>query len=133
MNCSMPASRASSTAYWMSGRSTTGSISFGMDLVAGRNRVPRPPMGNTALRIFRIFPPFAGHWVPPQKQYSDFGTHDPTFQPGPVCPFTLDNSDETRPDPKSLMRNPYAVFGLKKTNYTMYTASIITSSTTYNI
>src|ERR1700733_4707015 len=34
----------------MSGRSTTGSISFGMALVAGRNRVPSPATGNTALR-----------------------------------------------------------------------------------
>src|SRR6185437_503627 len=50
MNCSMPAACASSTAYWMSGLSTTGSISFGMALVAGRNRVPNPPTGKTALR-----------------------------------------------------------------------------------
>src|SRR5581483_5005446 len=33
-----------------SGRSTTGSISFGIALVAGRNRVPRPATGKTALR-----------------------------------------------------------------------------------
>src|SRR5262245_30484594 len=52
MKCSMPASRASSTTCWMSGRSTTVSISFGMALVAGRKRVPRPATGNTALRIF---------------------------------------------------------------------------------
>src|SRR5258708_4227736 len=38
MNSSMPACCASSTAYWMSGLSTTGSISFGMALVAGRDR-----------------------------------------------------------------------------------------------
>src|SRR6201992_2103228 len=49
-NCSMPASRASSTAYWMTGLSTTGSISLGMALVAGRNRVPMPATGKTALR-----------------------------------------------------------------------------------
>ncbi len=48
MNCSMPAARASSTAYWISGLSTTGSISLGIALVAGRNRVPSPPTGNTA-------------------------------------------------------------------------------------
>src|SRR6266852_1619487 len=47
----MPASRASSTTCWMSGRSTTVSISFGTALVAGRNRVPRPATGNIALRI----------------------------------------------------------------------------------
>src|SRR5690606_2475879 len=49
--CSIPASRASSTAYWISGRSTTGSNSFGIALVAGRKRVPSPATGNTALRI----------------------------------------------------------------------------------
>ena len=49
--CSIPASRASSTAYWISGRSTTGSISLGIALVAGRKRVPRPATGKTALRI----------------------------------------------------------------------------------
>src|SRR6185437_5388110 len=46
-----PAARASSTAYWMSGLSTTGSISFGLALVAGRKRVPRPSTGKTAVRI----------------------------------------------------------------------------------
>jgi hypothetical protein len=35
----------------MSGLSTTGSISFGLALVAGRKRVPRPATGNTAVRI----------------------------------------------------------------------------------
>jgi hypothetical protein len=51
MKCSMPAARASSTTYWISGRSTTVSISFGIALVAGRKRVPRPATGKTALRI----------------------------------------------------------------------------------
>ena len=51
MKCSMPAWRASSTTCWISGRSTTGSISFGMALVAGRKRVPRPATGNMALRM----------------------------------------------------------------------------------
>src|SRR5262245_21939792 len=51
MKCSMPAWRASSTTCWITGRSTTGSISFGMAFVAGRNRVPRPATGKTALRI----------------------------------------------------------------------------------
>src|SRR5437899_6805014 len=50
--CSMPASLASSTTYWMSGLSTMVSISFGIALVAGRTRVPRPATGKTALRIF---------------------------------------------------------------------------------
>jgi hypothetical protein len=35
----------------MSGLSTTGSISFGLALVAGKKRVPRPATGNTAVRI----------------------------------------------------------------------------------
>ena len=47
-----PAATASSTPYWMSGLSTRQSISFGMALVAGRKRVPRPAAGKTALRIF---------------------------------------------------------------------------------
>jgi hypothetical protein len=46
-----PAASASSTAYWMSGLSTTGSISLGLALVAGRKRVPRPATGNTAVRM----------------------------------------------------------------------------------
>jgi hypothetical protein len=50
MNCSIPAALASSTAYWMSGLSTTGSISFGIALVAGRKRVPSPATGKIALR-----------------------------------------------------------------------------------
>jgi hypothetical protein len=45
MTCSMPAATASSTAYWMIGLSTSGSISFGCALVAGRKRVPQPAAG----------------------------------------------------------------------------------------
>src|SRR5262245_42857682 len=48
----MPASLASSTTYWINGLSTMVSISFGIALVAGRTRVPRPATGKTALRIF---------------------------------------------------------------------------------
>ena len=55
MTCSMPAATASSTAYWMTGLSTSGSISFGWALVAGRKRVPQPAAGKTALRT-RIEP-----------------------------------------------------------------------------
>src|SRR4029077_1528996 len=47
----MPAAAASSTAYWISGLSTTGSISFGLAFVAGRKSVPRPATGKTAVRI----------------------------------------------------------------------------------
>jgi hypothetical protein len=35
----------------MIGLSTSGSISFGCALVAGRKRVPRPAAGKTALRM----------------------------------------------------------------------------------
>src|SRR4051812_3418162 len=45
-----PARTASSTTYWIAGLSTTGSISFGVALVAGRNRVPSPAAGMTAFR-----------------------------------------------------------------------------------
>src|SRR3981189_1562637 len=50
----IPAAAASSTAYWISGLSTTGSISFGLALVTGRKRVPRPATGNTALVTLAI-------------------------------------------------------------------------------
>ena len=50
ITCSMPAATASSTAYWITGLSTSGSISFGWALVAGRKRVPQPAAGKTALR-----------------------------------------------------------------------------------
>ena len=40
MTCSMPESTASSTEYWMIGRSTRGIISLGCALVAGKRRVP---------------------------------------------------------------------------------------------
>ena len=46
-----PAASASSAAYWISGLSTIGSISFGLALVAGRKRVPRPATGKTAKRM----------------------------------------------------------------------------------
>src|SRR5688500_8568720 len=44
----IPAAAASSTAYWISGLSTIGSISLGLALVTGRKRLPRPATGNTA-------------------------------------------------------------------------------------
>ena len=46
----MPAATASSTTYWIPGLSTRGIISFGVDFVAGRKRVPSPAAGMTALR-----------------------------------------------------------------------------------
>src|SRR4029079_7588799 len=54
-----PAWTASSTTYWMAGLSRTGSISLGWAFVAGRNRVPNPAAGITALLTF--IPP---SWVP---------------------------------------------------------------------
>src|ERR1043165_1913449 len=48
---SRPADAASSTTYWIAGLSTTGSISLGVAFVAGRNLVPRPAAGMTALVI----------------------------------------------------------------------------------
>src|SRR5664280_3452287 len=50
ITCSMPAATTSSTAYWMIGLSTRGSISLGWAFVAGRKRVPQPAAGKTALR-----------------------------------------------------------------------------------
>src|SRR5690554_2554027 len=47
----IPAAAASSITYWISGRSTTGSISLGIALVAGSIRVPRPATGITAFLI----------------------------------------------------------------------------------
>src|SRR6188508_3617336 len=61
MTCSIPAATASSTAYWMIGLSTSGSISFGCAFVAGRKRVPQPAAGKTALRT-RIEPQELGVW-----------------------------------------------------------------------
>ena len=59
MNSRMPAARASSMAYWISGRSTSGRISFGTDLVAGRNRVPNPATGRTALVTLIVMLPLS--------------------------------------------------------------------------
>src|ERR671923_2534842 len=62
MTCSTPAATASSTAYWMIGLSTSGSISLGCALVAGRKRVPQPAAGKTAFRT-RIDPRRAVGWA----------------------------------------------------------------------
>ena len=51
-------SSASSTTYWMTGLSSTGSISLGVHLVPGRKRVPRPAAGMIAFMLFKD--PFAG-------------------------------------------------------------------------
>src|SRR6185295_16382055 len=52
MTDSIPEATASSTTYWIKGLSTSGNISFGDALVAGRKRVPKPAAGKTALRTF---------------------------------------------------------------------------------
>src|SRR5882762_9131854 len=57
MMLSTPDATASSTPYWMIGLSTSGNISFGWALVAGRKRVPSPAAGNTALQTFIVI-----HW-----------------------------------------------------------------------
>src|SRR5579864_2543009 len=47
---SIPEATAPSTMYWITGLSTTGSISLGTALDAGRKRVPSPAAGMTAFR-----------------------------------------------------------------------------------
>ena len=74
MICSIPAATASSTPYWMIGLSTSGSISLGCALVAGRKRVPQPAAGKTALRT-RIEP----RWVGVRGR----GVGRPSLAPGP--------------------------------------------------
>src|SRR3954465_6326104 len=66
----MPELAASSTAYWMRGLSTIGSISFGHALVAGRKRVPSPATGKTARRIFLVMArlSWGGRCVRPELQ-----------------------------------------------------------------
>src|ERR1700749_802613 len=54
MISSTPDLIASSTPYWISGLSTPGSISLGIDFVAGKNLVPKPAAGKTALRTFAL-------------------------------------------------------------------------------
>jgi hypothetical protein len=45
---SKPAATASSTTKWITGRSPSGSISFGTALASGRKRVPKPAAGRMA-------------------------------------------------------------------------------------
>src|SRR3954454_20822674 len=61
---SMPARTASSTTYWIAGLSTTGSISLGCAFVAGRNRVPSPAAGMTALVTSRWDMAYIVGWLP---------------------------------------------------------------------
>jgi putative FmdB family regulatory protein len=48
----MPQATASSTTYWMAGLSTSGNISLGWALAAGRNLVPSPAAGMTAFLMW---------------------------------------------------------------------------------
>src|SRR5262249_41646175 len=57
MISSSPDATASSTTYWMVGLSTSGNISLGCALVAGRKRVPSPAAGNTAFLTLMNQPP----------------------------------------------------------------------------
>ena len=56
MISSIPAFTISSMLYSKLGLSTIGNISFGIVLVMGRNRVPSPATGMTALRTFFMCP-----------------------------------------------------------------------------
>ena len=49
--CDSPLATSSSATYWTIGFLATVNISFGWDLVAGNNRVPKPATGTIALRI----------------------------------------------------------------------------------
>src|SRR6185436_2922355 len=73
----IPAAAASSTAYWISGLSTIGSISFGLAFVAGRNRVPSPATGNTAFVIFRIEHLSGNGWWPRLRAASLYEREQP--------------------------------------------------------
>ena len=54
INVSMPATMASSATYWINGLSTISKSSLGVTFVAGKKRVPKPAIENTALRILLI-------------------------------------------------------------------------------
>src|ERR1700680_541128 len=76
ITCSMPLAIASSTLYWMAGLSTNGSISFGIALVAGRKRVPRPAAVMIALRT-------GGIAIPDNLRRGDL-RRDPSWARGTV-------------------------------------------------
>src|SRR6266540_5011316 len=83
MRMSVSAARtASSTTYWMAGLSTTGSISFGCDFVAGRNLVPRPAAGITAFLTFIAPLEPSRQGVYPSPRWRRSGRIPPRFNPG---------------------------------------------------
>ena len=53
MICSIPAATASLMTYSIAGRSTTVTISLGIALLAGKNRVPSPATGRIAFLIIK--------------------------------------------------------------------------------
>ena len=62
-----PASTASSTAYWIRGLSTIGSISLGLALVAGKKRVPIPATGKTHFLMGFILVSYFVWGISPRK------------------------------------------------------------------
>src|ERR1700758_16766 len=102
MKCSRPAPLASSTTYWISGLSTMVSISFGIALVAGRTRVPRPATGKTALRIFMVFGNALRQWL--DERFGVEERFDPTFVTG-LQPGTKADVWSAMPQP-ALRVNP---------------------------
>src|SRR5436309_9033968 len=97
ITCSMPAATASSTAYWMTGLSTRGSISLGWAFVAGRNRVPQPAAGNTALRM-RMEPQLCvtlDRW-PWRGGHATGGVASAQYRPGRVYPGLFPSPKDAR-------------------------------------
>src|SRR6476661_5003609 len=98
-----PACTASSTMYWIAGRSTTGNISLGMLLVAGRNRVPRPAAVITALRTGCIGAPST---APMRGQLSGGRRAEVDLlasqQPSNVTEVPNDHQDRERRDGRDL-------------------------------
>src|ERR1700733_4810525 len=74
----------SSTAYWMSGLSTTVSISLGMAFVAGRKRVPKPATGSTAFRTRFALALMVSFGVAPGGNGQDPATDLTTSLAGPA-------------------------------------------------
>src|SRR5262249_30734054 len=86
MTSASPDATASSTAYWIVGLSTRGSISLGWAFVAGRKRVPRPAAGNTAF-LTRVMMPLFEHTRPVRETATTTGprgsvTGVDAFRPG---------------------------------------------------
>src|SRR5947209_18413690 len=108
MMFSMPEATHSSTTYWISGLSTTGSISLCCALVAGRDRVPSPAAGRTALRTrltlaaisphleFHLAPYFRSASVPAGVFYHSAPVA-PGFSPAYLRPVEHGKRHDIRP------------------------------------